>query len=278
MTGPGTLFEYEDNWPTSMGAWFAGEGAVLRGRDVLHDFDGYTWTGFLLYAITGREFTERQVELFEGLWRLSASYPEPRLWNNRVAALAGTARSTPTLAVSAAIAVTEASVYGHRPLVWAMDFLQRAVRWVEDGGSLREFVEQELHARRTIGGYGRPMTGTDERIGPVMALARKLGCADGKFVRVAFGVEEILLRGRWRLRMNIAALSAALLADQGMSLDEFHQYSVLSFSAGMFPCYSDARAKPEGAFFPLRCDRIDYRGPVRRRWEDDMVNDTTKAR
>ncbi len=157
-----------------------------------------------------------------------------------------------------------------------MDFLLRAVRCVEDGGALAEFVEQELRAYRGIAGYGRPLTAADERIGPVMALARELGCADGIHVRTAFDVEEILRRGRWRLCMNIAALAAALVADQGMSLEEYHQYSVLMFSGGMFPCYQDARAKPEGAFFPLRCDRIDYRGPARRTWDDGAPANGTR--
>ena len=40
------------------------------------------------------------------------SYPDARLWNNRVAALAGTARSTGTLGIAAALAVSEAKIYG----------------------------------------------------------------------------------------------------------------------------------------------------------------------
>ena len=42
------------------------------------------------------------------LW-VNTSYPDARIWNNRVAALAGSARSTGNLGVSAALAVSEAS-------------------------------------------------------------------------------------------------------------------------------------------------------------------------
>jgi hypothetical protein len=34
----------------------------------------------------------------------------------------------------------------------------------------------------------------------------------------------------------------------------------------MPPCYIEAADRPEGTFLPLPCDRIDYRGPGKRRW------------
>src|SRR5919106_230924 len=88
MRGPEQLFESEDHWVTSMGAWFPGERVVLRGKDLFHDLKDLSWMALLLFGITGRIPDERQVRLFEGIWALSTSFPEPRLWNNRVAALA----------------------------------------------------------------------------------------------------------------------------------------------------------------------------------------------
>ena len=58
---------------------------------------------------------------------ISSSYPDPRLWNNRVAAFAGTARSTGHLAVAGAMAVTEASIYGGQPILKVADFLSRTL-------------------------------------------------------------------------------------------------------------------------------------------------------
>jgi hypothetical protein len=66
--------------------------------------------------------------------------------------------------------------------------------------------------------------------------------------------------------MNIAAFSAALAADQGLSSHEHYCYLTLGFSGGMFPCYIDALKKAEGTFFPLTCDRIQYEGKPRRTW------------
>jgi hypothetical protein len=100
----------------------------------------------------------------------------------------------------------------------------------------------------------------------MMALARRLGYADGPCVRLAFQVEAELLRAR-SLHMNIAALAGALAADQGLSPQQYYRYRILSFSAGIIPCFIDSIEKPEGSFFPLRCSRIAYEGKPRRSWD-----------
>lgn len=267
MRGPKTLLEHEDRWVTNMGAWFPGERVVFRGKDLFHDLRNLSWMSLLLYGITGRFLKERQVRLLEGLWTLCISYPEPRLWNNRVATLAGTVRSTATLAISSANGVSEATIYGHRPIIRAIDFLLRTKQRIDEGADLEGLIETELITYRTIAGYGRPVTRTDERIGPLMGLARELGFSDGPHVALAFQIERILLEGRWRLNMNIAALAAALAADQELSPSEYYAFLVLGFSGGMFPCFMDAIGKPEGTFFPLRCSRLKYEGVNCRTWK-----------
>lgn len=266
MKGPDRLRANEDHWVTRMGAWFPGQRVVFRGKDLFHDFRDLPWMALLVYGITGRMPDANAVRLLEGLWKLCTSYPDPRLWNNRIAALAGTARSSAALAIGAGTAVSEASIYGFRPIIRAMDFLLRTQAELDQGAELAQLVVSELRTHRVIAGYGRPVARKDERIEPVMRLAKELGFADGRYVRLAFEVERVLMAGRWRQHMNIAGLAAALLADLGFSPTEFYQYSCLSFSAGMFPCYRDAVDKPEGAFFPLRCTRVKYAGHSRRTW------------
>ncbi len=266
MQGPKYLFEKEDRWVTEMGAWIPGERVVFRGKDLFQELGDLPWMGLLLYGITGRVPNEKQIRLFEGMWSLCTSYPDPRLWNNRVAALAGTSRSTAALAISAANAVSEASIYGHRPNIQAIDFLIKAQQQLNAGINLTQLVTAELKKHRIIPGYGRPVTRKDERVGPLMALAEEFGFSRGPYVELAFTIEKILLKGRWRLYMNIAAVAAALAADQGLTRHEYYCYVALCFSAGMFPCYLDAANKPEGTFFPFRCDRIVYEGVPRRCW------------
>lgn len=259
------LFEYEDHWPTELGAVSVADGTVtFRGHDLLNALEDLSWTDLLMYGITGRRFSQAQLELIQGLWKISVSYPDPRIWNNRVAALGGSMRSTPGLSLGAAIAVTDATIYGQRPMIGVFDFLQRARAARDDGEALKNFVDVEIKTHRGIPGYGRPLRSEDERIAPTLRWARRLELCDGPYVQLAMEVADILKR--YRMGMNIAAINAALIADQGVTVAEYKRMAVLAFSAGMIHCEFDAASHPEGTLFPLRCDRIKYDGLPHRAW------------
>ena len=254
------LAEAAERWVTDLGAWFAGKRVVFRGRDLLNDLAPLPWMELLLYGITGRRFTPEQVKLFEQIWTFSISYPDPRLWNNRVAALGGSARTTAALAAGAATAVTEARIYGGQANHGAISFIRRA----RLAANLEAEVNEELRRRRHVPGYGRPIVADDERNGPVLRLARELGLADGPHLALAFEVERLLRRRR--MKMNITGLAAALAADQGLTPPEYQAYLAFGFGAGIVACYVDAAAHPEQAFFPFDCARIEYEGPPPRSW------------
>jgi len=270
MNEPTELLSAEDNWETRMGFSFSGERVVYRGKDLFHDLRHLSWMQLYLYGITGRIFTEQQIKLFEGIWTLCTSYPDPRVWNNRVGSLAGTARSTGTLGLSAAIAVSEATIYGGRPIIRSFDFLIRTKRELAQGKYLQKIIEEELEKRRAINGYGRPIVNRDERILPLLKLAKELNLADGPYTQLAFEVENVLSQGRWRMRMNVAALAAALSADQGLTEREYYLFLIPCFTAGTMPCFIEANARQEGSFLPIRCSRIHYEGAPRRKWRDAL--------
>jgi hypothetical protein len=66
--------------------------------------------------------------------------------------------------------------------------------------------------------------------------------------------------------MNIAALDAAIGVDFGFNAEQFHLYMNLIVYAGQPPCYLDALARPQGTFFPIRCDSVVYQGQKPRAW------------
>lgn len=266
MPSKSALFNAENNWETKMGAAFPGGKVVLRGNDLFELTKDLSWMQLLLFGITGRKFTRTQSKLFEGIWKISTSYPEPRVWNNRIAELAGTTRSTGSLGISAAIAASEAVIYGQGPMVWIMDFLLRADKMLQRGEELPIIIKNEINTYSRIYGFGRPVMEGDERIPPLMELARNLNFADGKFVKLVFEIAKILKNGPKKLEMNVAALDAALCADQGLNVREFYYFMIYSFTAGMPVCHIDSTNNTEGAFFPLRCGRIKYTGSDNRRW------------
>ena len=258
MKGPELLAHYEDNWETEMGAWFPGERVVLRGKDVLEGASFDSWMEYLLFAATGKKSTEL-ANLIQSIWVLSTSYPDPRLWNNRVATLAASSRSTGVLALSSGVSVSEATVYGLKPIKGVCDFFVRTKNRLDHGVLLDSVVFGELSKYKSVYGYGRPMVARDERIEPVISLAKRSGFGEGEYLRLAFDIEN-LLNEKYRMKMNIAAIYGALMLDAGLTITEAYYMACLSFSAGMIAPFVDALEKPEGAFFPLGVDRVKYVG------------------
>ncbi len=257
----------ENCWETEMGGWFAGERVVFRGKDLHEELvKELDWMGLYLFSITGCQYSDEQLKVLNAIWTYT-SFPDPRLWNNQVAALAGTARSTPTLALSAAMAVSEATIYGHGPSVRAIDFLQRAQTAISEGEVLLSLIKKELRERRMIYGYGRPLFRRDERVPHLLALIESVGLAGGVYMQLALEIAEHLQKGRWRWQMNIAGLGAAVAADMGFTPRQFHLFKVPCFLAGVVPCFIDSRSREEGGVFPLRCDRVKYEGVGKRSWK-----------
>lgn len=267
MTDPAILEAHAGPLRSRVGGAFPGQRAVFRGHDLHRDLKDTSWLGLYIFGITGRQLSAAQLRLLDAIWAYT-SYPDARLWNNRVTALAGSARSTGALGVAAAMAVSEAGIYGGQIIAAIAGFLEQARQRCEAGEALEKVVKDYLRINRGIPGYGRPIRrmDVDERNGPIMAMARAEGLADGPFVCLAQQIEDILLAGRWRMRMNYAAISAALVLDLGLSPRDHYIYMLPVFLAGMPPCYLDALDRPEGATLHFKCRQIHYTGPARRTW------------
>ena len=262
MNGPAALVNSADRMATHVGQAFVGTRAVFRGHDLHADLRHLDWMELFVMGITGRRHTEAQVQLLHALW-VCTSYPDARIWNNRTAALAGSARSTPGLGIAAALAMSEATIYGGHPYVSSIDFLIRARQHAAE--SLSAFVEAEL-AKGRIYGYGRPIASIDERLPWVLGVARELQLDDGPHLRIALEVEALLVARNPKLRMNYAALMSALCADLGFTPTEMHHFQVPVFLAGMSPCFIEAAERAPGTVFPMSCAHIAYEGPAKRRW------------
>ena len=269
MNGPALLEQHVGHLDSRMGAFFAGSHAVFRGHDLHADLGKMDWVELFLFGITGRKFTPEQVELLHGIL-VYTSYPDARLWNNRVAALAGSARGTGAQALGAAIAASEAAIFGRQPEAGAADFLVRALARVRAGDGLELVVRDELKRHKRIMGYGRPVAAdfVDERIPVTLALMEREGLAMGPHLSLAFEIETMLERilGR-RLPMTYSSVVVGIPLDLGLSPEQCYLYMQPSFVAGMIPCYLEALERPPGATFALRCDRLQYDGPAPRQWE-----------
>jgi len=263
--GPDLLQQHRGVLKSRMGTFYPGRHVVFRGQVLHADLKDMDWLELYVFGITGRRFSEAQLRLMHALWTYT-SYPDVRLWNNRVAALAASSRSIGNLGLAAALAVSDAAIYGGGILARTIRFFAGTRKRLDAGESLEDCLREELERHRSIGGYGRPILNGDERIAPLMELAHSLGLGDGPHVRLAFAVEQALLGGRWRMKMNYAALVAALGADLGLSEQELRLLMFPVFLAGMPPGVVEASERPEGTLYPLSCSDIAYEGNARRAW------------
>lgn len=285
-------FEWEENWRTTAGAWIAGERVVMHGKNILREMRGKSWVEMILLSITGKIPRKKQAELLDRVLALSGCIPDPRLWNNRIAALAGTARSTPLLGVGAAIGVSEAVIYGFQPMNAAFRMFEDLRDKRREGKVLSTLVRDRLAERKAPGrgraakgrdrqvdcmaGYGRPVTAGDERIIPLVDVLKNYGADSGELVQLAFSIENCLQELGYKLKLNTGGLIAAICLDQGLTERQFYYFMSNCFSPGLLACSEDAFRHPEGSFFPLRCDQISYTGAKDRRWKTDPENSSLK--
>ena len=268
MNKPDILKQFEGPFRTRMGAVFIGERAVFRGLDVHSTFTGGNWMELHIFGITGKRLPANHIRVLEGRWTCS-NYPDGRLWNNRVAALEGTTRSSGSAAISAAVAVSDAGIIGGQVFYFAADFLSRAKKSTEAGKSLEDFISEERQHNRIIKGFGRTMFPEkgDERLPTTLGILKRENVEIGPHFSLAFEVEKVLSTILKRpLPMTYAAAFVAVALDLGLTPQECYLFGVGLFTAGMTPCYLEALEKPEAATFVLSCERIQYAGPARRKW------------
>lgn len=262
------LEAFEGPMRTRMGQCFPGERTVFRGVDLHTEFHDAEWIDVYMFGILGRRLPKNALKVLQTIWTYT-SYPDARLWNNRVAAMAGSARGTGGQALAAGIASSEAAIFGRQTETGASDFLVRALARVRAGDELEQIVRDELRLHKRIMGYGRPVATefVDERIPLTLALMQREGLAMGPHWKLAFEVEAMLEKILQRRLPMTYAMVVGIPLDLGMTPHEAYLAFQPAFVAGMIPCYLEALERPPGATFALRCDRIHYQGPGPRTWE-----------
>src|SRR6478672_6176821 len=121
---PNILSKNVGSMKSRMGTFFPGSHVIFRGHDLHTELNHMDWMELYVFGITGRRFSKPELRLLNCVWTYT-SYPDAGLWNNRVAGLAGSVRSTGNMAMSAALAVSEASIYGRGIDIRAIEFLYR---------------------------------------------------------------------------------------------------------------------------------------------------------
>lgn len=274
----------QKTYTTSLGYWLPGETVVIRGKDIFKDLKDDSWFELLMFSLTGRQFTKNQISLFESIWALSTSYPDPRLWNNRVAAISATAGSSVNLSIAAGNAVSESCLLGSGPFAGTYELLVVIKNHLDCGGILADFLQDRLDQQKSnqrystkgcnrtvvqIPGYGRPIVNRDERVIPLFDKAKSLGFGDSDYVKTVFDIEKCLHSMNRKMTMNISVLISALCLEQRLTRAEYLSYMSMCFLAGIVAVYHDVEMKFRHGLFPMAVNQVHYCGKTKRSFELD---------
>lgn len=245
------------------GGWLIGQGVKSHGYDLMNDVVGHcSYMQVVVMNATGR-LPSRAVADWIDAVHICLSWPDPRIWCNRIGALGGAARTSTVTATFAGVLASDSRSYGIRPLREGVEFIQRAYAEVTDKGiTCTEFVDSEVKkhgGKPYLMGYARPIAKGDERIPAMQRVAADLGFTDGPHMSLAYAIEERLSE-QFDETMNINGYMSAFMSDQGYTPEEVYRiFSALVFS-GITACYVDAADRIEGSFAPLKVEDIEYTG------------------
>ena len=247
---------------TGQGGWFAGQGVYNHGHDMMRELVGnVSYMQVIILNATGRLPDRKFADWLEAA-HICLSWPDPRIWCNHVAALAGTSNTSVVAATTAGVLASDSKSYGPRTIIDGIKFIQQARKMQLDGHSVAEIVEIECKkhgGKPIIMGYARPLAKGDERIEAMERTASQLGFDIGEHLALAYEIEKYLIK-EYQEGMNINGYFSAFCADHGYTPIEAYRIFVCVTFSGITACYNDAKDKPAGTFLPMRCDDVDYQG------------------
>jgi len=235
---------------------------MLHGYHLQQDLvQNASWMQCMLLSVTGKLYPQNVASLVEALFVVTG-YPDPRLWCNRVAALAGSSQCTAAASIATSISSAEGMVYGGQAIYKAAVFLQRAyIQLYEDGeNALKRLLDDALCQNNTIFGFGRPLTRMEERIPPIREMAFSLDLCEGNHCLVTSKIESYFQAQSKQIILNYGGYVAAWLLDLGFTPVQIYHIQTLLFYNGIFPCYIEAFENEQGTFLPIACEDILYEG------------------
>jgi hypothetical protein len=248
------------------GGWFPGQGVFTHGYSMLDELVGKkSYFQILILNATGKLVDKSFADWVEAIYGC-LSWPDPRIWCNQIGALAGAARTSVVAATAMGSLAADSRTYGVYPLIEGVEFIQQARQQQEQGLTAQQIVDDIVARHRGkpyIVGYKRPIAKGDERLEVMEKISRELGFTEGKHLQLAYEIENVLLT-QFDEGMNINGYMSAFLSDQGFSSQEVYRMFSMLVASGVTACYLDTYHQPSEIFLPLRCDDIDYKGPVSR--------------
>jgi citrate synthase len=156
----------------------------------------------------------------------------------------------------------DSRLYGSRPVLKGVEFIQGALIDVNGGLSPGQIVAREVkrhNGKVNIMGFARPIAKGDERVIAMERVTSQLGFERGPHLSLVYQIDEILQRD-YNESMNINAFVSSFLSDQGYTAKQIYELCSMLVMSGVTACFLDAESKKPEQFLPLMCSDIDYQG------------------
>jgi citrate synthase len=250
------------------GGWRMGESIIhSHGYSMMDDLVGeHSYFQVLILNAVGRLPERRVADWLEAAF-ICLSWPDPRIWCNQIGALGGSNKSSVVAATVAGVLAADSTMYGSRPLLEGVSFIQQALRdKKEQGLSAQEIVAREVAKHRgkvNIVGYARPFAFGDERVFAMERVTRELGFEIGEHLKLANEIRDVLFE-EYGESININGYASAFMSDHGYSPEEIYRICSICVVSGVTACHVDAEGRAPDSFLPLRCEDIQYEGKAPR--------------
>ncbi len=256
---------YRNRIRSKAGGFTLNGDVTLRGEDLIKYIEDHSYFQVLILAVTGRHVSKNIADWVEVLFSC-LSYPDARIWCNNIAALGGDSKCSIVGATAAGILAADSSLYGSRPILGSMAFLETAYKDHQTGLSAKEIVEQHLASNKgrfSIVGFSRPLATGDERVELLRSKARALSMLKGPHEELAMAIHSYASQ-QYGESINMNGFIAAVSLDQQFTAKEVYQLSAAAVLSGVEACFVDYEERPIGTFLPQRCDDVEYIGPAKR--------------
>jgi hypothetical protein len=244
------------------GGWRMGEKIECHGLDLMEDVVGkLSYMQLVILNATGRLESKAMADWFEAV-HICMSWPDPRIWCNRVGSLGGSVGANAVASVCAGVLAADSTSYGPRTIMRGIDLIVRAYTSVTSGINIEQFVADEVErkgGKPHLMGYARPVVKGDERVVVLEKNAELLGFKRGGHLELAHQIESILDR-EFGESMNLNGYMSAFVSDYGFSALEIYQILSVMVSSGVAACHVNNTAEPHGSFAPLQIQDIKYGG------------------
>lgn len=254
--------KYHGRIVSSRGGWKIGSGVQNCGYDMMNDLVGeVSYMQVVILNATGRLPSKALADWVEAI-HICLSWPDPRIWCNRIGALAGSNRVSSVTASCIGVLAAESTSYGIKPLIKGVEFIEHAFNELSKGISVEDFIEIEIKkfgGKPNLMGYARPIAKGDERIPAMEKVTNNLGFSTGEHLSLAYKIES-KLNEKYDETMNINGYVSAFLADQGYSPIEVYRIFSSVVLSGVTACFIDTADRIEGNFAPLKTTDVIYKG------------------